>query len=202
MKELLISLKDFQSEIKPLIKDVQGHGYQYADLTQLNATIKPILDKYGLFVTTIVDNNNMIATLHHLATEQTLSSSLELPLSDLEYKEVEKNGEIKLQIPGFAGMNKAQAYGSLLTYFRRYSKSVLLDLISESDTDGVGKEKSTYVKKEFSDLNPDGNKKTWLNEKQLTEVVKNAKEKGIELSKMRDWFMIGKDVYAKLEKLM
>jgi hypothetical protein len=43
---------------------------------------------------------------------------------------------------GFEGMNKAQAIGSLITYFRRYALSAILGLVTDADSDG-GKVKSS-----------------------------------------------------------
>ena len=44
-------------------------------------------------------------------------------------------------------MNTAQAYGSLITYFRRYTISSLLGLITDKDTDGTGEQQPTQTQK-------------------------------------------------------
>jgi ERF superfamily. len=62
-----------------------------------------------------------------------------MPIDSINYEEiVDKNGNKKSVIKGFEGMNKAQAIGSLITYFRRYALSSMLGLVTDKDTDGGG----------------------------------------------------------------
>jgi hypothetical protein len=61
-----------------------------------------------------------------------------MPIDSLIYEEsVDKKGNQKFVLRGFEGMNKAQAIGSLITYFRRYSLSSMLGIITDKDTDAT-----------------------------------------------------------------
>ena len=132
MKNLFKAIAEFQQDCPVILKDTSGYGYKYADLTQIDSIIKPLLAKHGI------------------SYVQPLQGQIEsiciIPFDSIKYEpvmiETTKNNvterKTKYIIAGFEGMNTAQAYGSLITYFRRYTISSLLGLITDKDTDGTG----------------------------------------------------------------
>lgn len=138
MKNIYKSLASFQQEVPVILKEVSGYGYKYADLPAIFETINPLLKKNGLGFTQLIEGTSIKTVLFHIESGETLESLTEMPVDSLVYEETEdKKGGKKFVLRGFEGMNKAQAIGSLITYFRRYSLSSLLGLITDKDTDGT-----------------------------------------------------------------
>ncbi len=130
------SLADFQQEVPVILKDTSGYGYKYADLPAILEVINPLLKKHGLGFTQLINGTQIKTILFHIASGETLESDTDMPIDSLVYEANEKG---KFTLRGFEGMNKAQAIGSLITYFRRYSISSMLGIITDKDTDGTSK---------------------------------------------------------------
>ena len=153
MKNLIKSIADFQQDCPVILKDTSGYGYKYADLTQIDSVIKPLLKKHGLAYVQPLQGQNIQTILFHIESGQQVESLCMIPFESIKYEpvviETTKNNvtekKTRYIIAGFEGMNTAQAYGSLITYFRRYTISSLLGLITDKDTDGTG-EQPTPVK--------------------------------------------------------
>ena len=150
MTNLYKALASFQQEVPVILKEVSGYGYKYADLPAIFETINPLLRKNGLGFYQAINGSKIKTVIFHSETGESIESNICMPLDSLIYEESRtvKNGkeEIKNVLKGFEGMNKAQAIGSLITYFRRYSISSILGLITDKDTDATGvstKTKST-----------------------------------------------------------
>lgn len=112
----------FQLEVPNLMKNAQGYGYKFVELSEILSVIKPILAKYGLGIIQPLEENGIIKTvLYHEPTGQTIESKVEIP----------KNVQLK-------GMNDFQVLGSAISYLRRYSISSMLSLITEQDNDASG----------------------------------------------------------------
>lgn len=143
-KELYKKLAEFQQKCPVILKDTSGHNYKYADLPKINEVILPIFGKVGLGYIQPLNGKNITTRVFDIETGESIESDTEIPFDSLEYKEVEKvdkrdKSTYKTHvILGFEGMNKAQAYGSLITYFRRYALSSLLGLVTDKDTDAGG----------------------------------------------------------------
>lgn len=140
MKNIFKALAEFQQDIPIIHKDSKGYNYSYTGLATIIETIKPLLKKHGLGFYQPLHENSIITVVYHIESGESITSTSNIPIESLEYVEVLKkdnnNNEIKkLEIPGFEGMNKAQAYGSLITYFRRYALSSILGLVTDSDSD-------------------------------------------------------------------
>tara|TARA_R110002074_G_scaffold240506_4_gene412242 strand:+ start:857 stop:1459 length:603 start_codon:yes stop_codon:yes gene_type:complete len=118
---LMRSLIKFQSEVPILVKNSKGYGYNYTDLAEIIKVITPILSKYHLGVIQPLESNGIRTILYHTETGETIESFCEIP-QGIELK----------------GMNPYQCYGSAITYFRRYSLSSLLGLVSDKDIDASG----------------------------------------------------------------
>jgi hypothetical protein len=120
MKNLIKALSNFQSECPVIHKDTKGHNYTYADLTQIHSIINPILRKHGLCIVQPLDNEGIKTILFHVESGESLESFTIIP-------------KIKLGI-----MNEYQSFGSGVTYYRRYSLSSMLGLITDKDLDACG----------------------------------------------------------------
>lgn len=122
MKNLMKALGDFQQDCPVIHKDTQGHKYTYADLPKIYSVINPLLKKHGLVVTQPIEDGAIKTILYHVPSEEFLESSTKIPYVQL------------------GSMNDYQAYGSGVTYFRRYALSSMLGLVTDKDTDAAGEQ--------------------------------------------------------------
>jgi hypothetical protein len=120
MKNLIKSLSDFQNECPIIHKDTKGHNYTYADLPQIFSVINPLLKKHKLCFTQLLENDGIKTILFHVESGEQLESFTQIP-------------KVKL-----GNMNDYQAYGSGVTYFRRYALSSMLGIITDKDLDAAG----------------------------------------------------------------
>ena len=117
-KNIYKALAGFQQEVPAIHKGVQGYGYTYADLKTIFKVINPLLKKYNLGFTQLLEGDNIKTIVFHTETGESIESCVEIP------KGVE-----------LAKMNVFQVTGSGITYYRRYSLSSILGLVTDSDTD-------------------------------------------------------------------
>lgn len=165
MKNIIKAIADFQQDCPVILKDTSGYGYKYADLTQIDSVIKPLLKKHGLMYIQPLQNGSILTQVYHIESGEMIESLCTIPFESIRYEpviiETTKNGitekKTKHIIAGFEGMNTAQAYGSLITYFRRYTISSLLGLITDKDTDGTGEKQpeTTQQTKQPAPLTPE-----------------------------------------------
>lgn len=120
MKNLIKALSNFQSECPVIHKDTKGHNYTYADLPQIFSVINPLLKKNGLCFSQLLNDNGIKTILFHVESGESLESFTSIPM-------------VKL-----GAMNEYQSYGSGVTYYRRYSLSSMLGLITDKDLDACG----------------------------------------------------------------
>jgi hypothetical protein len=122
-----------------LVKSDRGsYAFKYAPLDEIVAYIRPILAEHGLMFTQAVKGEFLVTTIMHKSGEWIADS---LPIK---------------------GGSTSQAYGSELTYKRRYSVTSMLGLVSEDDDDArqteQGEEKakkpSTKATREVYDAQP------------------------------------------------
>ena len=116
--KLFKALADFQQEVPAIYEGSTGYGYKYADLKQILAVINPILKKHKLGFTQLLNNSSLETIVFHTESGENISSSVEIP-QDVTLK----------------GMNAFQVLGSAITYYRRYSLSSILGLVTDSDND-------------------------------------------------------------------
>lgn len=122
MKEIATALVKAQSQIKTAIKDTKGQigqnrSYKYADLASVWDACKKALSDNGIAIIQKPDFN-----------EQELW---------LETMLLHTSGEsIVGRYPLRPTQNTPQAYGSALTYSRRYSLSAMVGIVTEEDDDG------------------------------------------------------------------
>jgi hypothetical protein len=136
MKNLIKSLSDFQNECPIIHKDTKGHNYTYADLPQIFSVINPLLKKHKLCFTQLLENDGIKTILFHVESGEQLQSFTQIP-------------KVKL-----GNMNDYQAYGSGVTYFRRYALSSMLGIITDKDTDAAGTQvkESVQAKPKIDDV--------------------------------------------------
>jgi hypothetical protein len=148
-------LAKFQQSVGTINKDSTGHNYNYASLDNIVAIITPFLKENNLGFTHTFDGTDIICTLFNTEGE-TITSRATLPQEIMR------------------GMNASQSVGASITYFRRYTLSAILGLVTDEDTDGVAK--TATIKQNSSqgqNLNDD---KPWLNVKseQFTKVLEQV----------------------------
>jgi len=117
IKELIIALTAFQSEVKNVKKDGQNPFFRssYATLENTIATIKPILAKHGLCYSQFPTGENELSTmLMHISGEWLMAKAKMNP------KDATPQGQ-----------------GSAITYLRRYALSSVLGIATEDDDDGA-----------------------------------------------------------------
>ena len=146
MKNLIKALSNFQNEVPIIHKGTQGYGYTYADLPNIFEVITPLLKKHGLAFTQLLQGDKLETVLYHIETGESLTSSVNMP-QGIELK----------------GMNAFQVAGSGITYFRRYSLSAMLGLITDIDNDASGEQKKTQPKNEEKPEPKANEPEKWLN---------------------------------------
>jgi len=126
MKNLFKSLAEFQQEVKVIHKATQGYGYSYTDLPKIFIEINPLLKKHGLGFSQMINShegqNYLVTIVFHCESGEKLESSTLIPNVQL------------------AKMNEYQCFGSGITYYRRYSLSSILGLVTDVDNNASGKQ--------------------------------------------------------------
>lgn len=164
MKNLYKALASFQQEVPVILKGTKGYNYEYADLPAVLEAVNPLMEKHGLGFSQPINGTKIKTIIFHAESGESIESETDMPIDSLVYEEVEKYDKYDKAmkktsvIKGFEGMNKAQAIGSLITYFRRYSLASILGLVTDKDTDASGeqvvkygaKPQNTLVKKVIS----------------------------------------------------
>lgn len=114
MSELTKALISFHQGVGSIVKNARADRYVYADLATVLAAIREPLAAAGLAVTQTFEGGELVTTLLHVGGES-ITSRMVLPV--LESR----------------GMNACQAFGSAISYCRRYALLALLSLASEDD---------------------------------------------------------------------
>ena len=130
--KLYKALAAFQQEVPTIHKGTKGYGYSYADLPTILTTINPLLKKHGLGFTQLLNGNCINTVVFHCESGATIESSVDVP-DDVILK----------------GMNKFQVVGSAITYYRRYSLSSILGLVTDVDADATGTQVATKPVKQL-----------------------------------------------------
>ena len=118
MKELFLSVSNFQAECPTIKKDAANpffKGSKYATLPHILSIITPILRKNGLVLIQPVINTCVVTKLIHIDSGQILESVYDIVCKDA---------------------TNPQQIGSAVSYARRYSISSILNLNIDDDDDG------------------------------------------------------------------
>ena len=181
MKELATALAKAQANIKTALKDSKNPHFKssYADLTSIWEACRDALAKNGLSVVQIpgFDANDVW----------------------LETMILHSSGEsISGRYPLRPQQNTPQAYGSALTYARRYSLAAMVGVVADEDDDGNaasqrGREEPR--KEAPAPANNLGTAKAWV------ETSKEFIENCISEREIDAWYGHNTDRLAKLQKL-
>jgi len=136
MKNLFKSLAAFQQEVPAIHEGTKGYGYTYSDLKTIFKVINPILAKHNLGFTQLVQGDSIKTIIFHTESGENIETECMMP----------ENVQLK-------GMNAFQVAGSAITYYRRYSLSAALGLVTDVDSDAKGEE--VPKKKEKPTLTPE-----------------------------------------------
>ena len=124
MKNLYKALAAFQQEVPAIHQGTKGYGYTYSDLKTIFKVINPILKKHDLGFTQLLEGISIKTIVFHTVSGESIESVTEIP-QGLTLK----------------GQNTYQTIGSGVTYFRRYSLSSILCLVTDVDSGATGEEK-------------------------------------------------------------
>lgn len=125
IKNLAEALNKAQAEFTPAPENANNPHLRnkYADLGSIIETVKPVLAKYGLSVSQLVEGHageiGVSNVLMH-ASGEWLESYVSMPIADAK------------------GINPAQAAGSIVSYLRRYSLAAMLGIYAGGDDDANG----------------------------------------------------------------
>ena len=112
--ELLAAIADFHKTCPPITKGGEGFirkAYRYATLDDINRIINPLLAAQGLFLTHIPTlDNTLVSIIYHTSGGRMVVQSA------ITIDPTQKNG--------------AQAWGSALTYTKRYHTCAMLNLVT------------------------------------------------------------------------
>ena len=133
MKNLIKSLAAFQNEVPTIHEETKGYNYTYSNLNTIFKIIKPLLNKHGLGFTQLLNGTKLKTIIFHIDSGEMLESEAEIPQ------------DVKLN-----SMNTFQVMGSAITYYRRYSLSAALGLITDKDIDAKGDEVKEVKAKVFT----------------------------------------------------
>lgn len=107
-----------QAEIANPTKSKQGHGYKYAELSQLTEMANELLPRHGMGHTQTTDTIDgqlvLVTTLFHSSGEWI-------------------QGFYPLEKAGMHKVNDAQQMGAAITYARRYTLAAILGIAQEDD---------------------------------------------------------------------
>lgn len=111
-KNIILALCESKKEFKPIVKNKINPHYksEYADLQSYLDSTQDSLCKHGLFVSQVIQERGLVTTIHYAYSSDTIVSVIDLK-----------------ECP------TPQAFGSALTYYRRYAYSAILGLSSEDD---------------------------------------------------------------------
>ena len=101
-----------EKEVKVTMKSGGKYSFKYADLSACVKAAAPGLKENGLAVSQVINEGKLITLLSH-ESGQWIKSELMLPQQSTDY----------------------QAYGSAITYLKRYSYCAILGIVADTDDD-------------------------------------------------------------------
>lgn len=140
MKNIACALLNVQSNLDPVHKGKKGYGYTYADLAAVMNSCLDALNAEGVVVVqSPAVTEKQCAAIHtrliHASSGEEITSIIEVPYS------------VIINDKGKANMTDAQAYGSAMTYARRYALVSMLGIVTD-DNDAATTGNRTQVKQD------------------------------------------------------
>mgnify|MGYP002623206980 CR=1 FL=1 len=126
IKNLASALCKAQAKIKNLYPSSKGYGYDYVPLEKVIDMLKAVLPEFGLaYIQLPIGGNNgatvgLTTRILHDSGEW-LEETAEFPITDMK------------------GVNKTQAGGAAITYFRRYALISAFGITGDKDVDASDK---------------------------------------------------------------
>jgi len=122
MKEIATALLKVQQSLDPIYKGKKGYGYTYADLPAVLNAVVDVLNQNGVVVVQSPDKTDksaacIVTRLIHADSGEEITSVIEVPF--------EADNKQKMSV--------AQAYGSAITYAKRYALVSMLGVATEDD---------------------------------------------------------------------
>lgn len=145
-KNINTALAKAQAELQNPKKNQKGYGYKYAGLEQTASHINQVLNKHGLVLQQLLQDQEreghwvcVETVIKHISGEQSQPSFFAMPV---------EQGK---------GMSLAQSYGATVTYARRYALAAYVNIAAEEDIDGA-------LHRDLSKTKPKVNKSALINE--------------------------------------
>jgi len=182
MKEIAAAMAKAQASIKTALKDAKNPHFKsnYADLTSIWEACREALSKNGLSVVQIpgFDANDVW----------------------LETMILHSSGEsISGRYPLRPQQNTPQAYGSALTYARRYSLAAMVGVVADDDDGNAASQRGNSEPEPRREAPPPSpstaSAKAWV------EAAKDFIEKCISEREIDAWYGHNTDRLSKLQKL-
>ncbi len=121
-KEFDAAVASAKSEIRPVVKNREGHNGRYADFAAIARAVDPIISKHGLS--------------YRFRTQQSERITVTCILTHRDGHSEENSLSSPVDTSG--SKNAIQAIGSALTYLQRYSLCQALGIAVTNDDDGNG----------------------------------------------------------------
>ena len=178
MKEIYTAFSKAQGEFPNIqlnasvtVKTTTGGNYKfdYSTMGNIIQTVKPILAKYELATYQSIEENCMVTRIVHSSGQELLSKA---PMPTLP--------------------EEPQKRGSIISYMRRYSKCLALDIVGEDDDDAniaEGNEMNKTTKDDYFVSEKTGGvrwKGEWFNN-QEADLMQEAKKQGKDLDKAAEY---------------
>ncbi len=134
---IIPALMRAQAKFPPIVKtkkaeikgDKANYSFMYAPLEEIVHKTRPALQEEKLLLMQGVEGDSLVTTLWH-ETGEWIAHSMKLP----------------------SAFASPRAYGSEITYRRRFSVAMLFDIVAEEDDDGMGAERYNGAAKKKSPL--------------------------------------------------
>lgn len=140
-----------QAEARDVFKGKEGYGYNYADLTSVLDTVRPLLSKHGLsfaqfpgevnlvvhdFTTAVYDNSGNPTGAYTTVSRMSGSVPLTTILMHAATDESITN-TMSMPFEAKKGLSAAQSIGMIVTYMRRYSLTSMIGIAATDDLDAA-----------------------------------------------------------------
>lgn len=146
-KAFSFALADFQRRAQIVEKGDDANGKKYAALDRIWRSIRPVITEVGLAISWQVCEIREGGALCHLEGTLSHKQGHVVPLRfDMPAPDAITNSS------GKAVQNKAQVFGSAMTYAKRYATCAVLGVVTGDDDDGNGGVKSMLDDKEVREL--------------------------------------------------
>jgi len=190
-KNIYKKLFAFQQDAPFLDKTASGYGYKYTPFAEILEKIKPVLNKHKLGFSQMADGENLKTVIFDYESGESLESTCSMGIEHLVYtKKINSKGNEVEVLQGFDGMNRPQAYGSMITYFKRYALSAMLGLSTDDDADGRNKR---VEKAEKANLPNGGREELTPNHKSFSSIVTALSKKTHTIEQIENKYYIAPD---------